>query len=87
MSDPEMYRIWSIEHGAWWAPNNKGYTTRASAAGLYTREDAEAICAGANTHELDDVMVPAFCAVNDNLPSTLKRRTNTNTNTNSRDQS
>ena len=85
MSDPEMYRIWSVEHGAWWAPNRRGYVIRASAAGLYTREDAAEICAGSNTHELDDIMVPAFCAVNDNLPSTLKRRTN-NTNTNNKDR-
>lgn len=68
MNPPEMYRIWSIEHRGWWKPGRQGYTPRASAAGLYTQAEAEEICRGANTHELDEVMVPAFCPVHDKLP-------------------
>lgn len=36
--------IWSNEHGAWWAPNSRGYTTLLEAAGRYTKEQADVIC-------------------------------------------
>jgi hypothetical protein len=41
--------IWSIEHGAWWAPNSLGYTKSRKNAGLYSWDDALAIVRGANT--------------------------------------
>lgn len=37
------YKIWSNQHSAWWGPNKSGYTTLYEAAGLYTKEEAEAI--------------------------------------------
>lgn len=40
--------IWSIEHGAWWRPESKGYTTHLSGAGVYSYKKALDIVAGAN---------------------------------------
>lgn len=66
--EPELYRLWSIEHRAWWNRAHKGYVTDATAAGLYTRAEAVAICREANTHSCDEVMVPAFCTIHPTLP-------------------
>lgn len=44
------YRIWSIEHNAWWGPNECGYTPKKADAGLYEPERAHQIAAGANRH-------------------------------------
>lgn len=44
----QKWVIWSNEHDAWWAPNNRGYTTLFERAGLYTYDQAVHICAGAN---------------------------------------
>ena len=46
MSD--LVKIWSFEHDAWWRPNSCGYTTAETEAGLYPRDQAEKIVAGAN---------------------------------------
>jgi len=35
--------IWSIEHQAWWAPAQRGYVAHVADAGLYARDQAEAI--------------------------------------------
>jgi hypothetical protein len=40
--------IWSIEHTAWWAPAERGYTKDRTEAGCYTYEQALAILRGAN---------------------------------------
>ena len=40
--------IWSEEHGAWWRPGGRGYTTRITEAGRYSKGEAEHICANAN---------------------------------------
>ena len=37
--------VWSNEHSAWWRANSCGYVTEILGAGLYTLEEAEAICA------------------------------------------
>lgn len=42
------YLIWSEEHGAWWRPNNHGYTQSMKQAGRYTYEQARAISHSAN---------------------------------------
>ena len=34
------YVIWSFEHQAWWAPEERGYVTDLALAGRYTAEDA-----------------------------------------------
>ena len=46
MADEEKYLIWSHEHGAWWRPNNCGYTVHVIAAGRYSRGEALATCSG-----------------------------------------
>jgi len=45
--------IWSIEHGAWWRPRERGYTLHREEAGEYTFEDAVHIVQGANIGEKD----------------------------------
>lgn len=43
----DQYLIWSHEHGAWWGPDNCGYTHVLSRAGRYSKEDAFDTCANA----------------------------------------
>ncbi len=45
--------IWSIEHGAWWAPDRRGYVKDKSRAGKYFYKDALEIVKGANINNLD----------------------------------
>ncbi len=40
-----QYLVWSHEHGAWWRPESRGYTTEFDAAGRYPRCEAIKICA------------------------------------------
>jgi hypothetical protein len=40
----EIYLIWSHEHGRWWMPGERGYTTSPALAGRYNRENAIRIC-------------------------------------------
>lgn len=42
------YYIWSIEHGAWWMPDSKGYTKSQITAGRYSFDAAVEIVSGAN---------------------------------------
>lgn len=37
--------VWSGEHQQWWGPDSRGYTSHLMHAGVYTREQAEAIAA------------------------------------------
>ncbi len=56
--------IWSIEHNAWWKPNENGYTNVKEGAGRYTYEDALRITKDANKHPMafrdvpNEAMVP-----------------------------
>jgi hypothetical protein len=43
-----MFKIWSIEHNAWWKPAERGYTKFRKKAGIYTFEKALEIVRGAN---------------------------------------
>lgn len=43
-----LWLIWSMEHGAWWAPNKNGYTDNVNKAGRYTLHAAIEIIKGAN---------------------------------------
>lgn len=43
-SEPVL--IWSGEHSAYWRAGSSGYTIRLTAAGIYTRAQAEQIAAG-----------------------------------------
>jgi hypothetical protein len=40
------YFVWSMEHNAWWRPNHCGYTADLYQAGLYTKDEADAIVNG-----------------------------------------
>jgi hypothetical protein len=44
MSD--LYLIWSIEHQAWWGPDQAGYVHQLSRAGRYNRVEMLDICVG-----------------------------------------
>ena len=37
------YLIWSNQHGQWWRPAKRGYTSIIDEAGRYSRAEAEAI--------------------------------------------
>jgi hypothetical protein len=39
-ADEPLYVVWSNEQSAWWGAGGRGYTTRISEAGRYTREGA-----------------------------------------------
>lgn len=45
--EPGKWLVWSNEHRAWWRAKSQGYTVHRTAAGLYTRDEAIAICRGA----------------------------------------
>jgi len=54
----EGYRIWSVEHQAWWGPNNKGYVSAWGSAGLYSDSESKEICIAANYKVLEEFRVP-----------------------------
>jgi hypothetical protein len=61
---PELYLVWSNEHGRWWRANHQGYTSIIALAGRYRRKEAMEICDGANFaipkgREPNEVMVLA----------------------------
>lgn len=43
-----LFLIWSEEHGAWWRPHRRGYTTKISEAGIYDATAAAQIVKDAN---------------------------------------
>lgn len=46
---PEQeYRIWSIEHEAWWTQDSTNYAGLRAEAGVFSLEEALAICLEAN---------------------------------------
>ncbi len=57
------FLIWSIEHGAWWRPNEAGYTLSRRDAGQYDFNKAVEICRGANRFTKNtphEAMIPAI---------------------------
>ena len=44
------YRIWSIEHNAWWKENEQGYTKDKKSAGIYDLLASIGICIEANQY-------------------------------------
>jgi hypothetical protein len=55
----ELYRIWSVEHQAWWGANSRGYVTAFKNAGLYTDAESKGICVDANKAYLEEFRVPS----------------------------
>lgn len=55
-----LYLIWSMEHGAWWAPGRMGYSETVVGAGRYTRDEARAIVEDANVFstQCHEAMIP-----------------------------
>jgi hypothetical protein len=49
MNSP-LYLIWSEEHGAWWSPDQNGYTRSIREAGRYSLEQAIDIVQRANAY-------------------------------------
>jgi hypothetical protein len=58
MAEHPDYVIWSIEHGAWWAPDAMGYVWTLKGAGRYTRAEAEQIVRSANIVSFNECMIP-----------------------------
>ncbi len=64
----QMFYIWSWEHNAWWALNERGYVEKKENAGIYSFDRATKICIGANytfNHGIgkimpNEAMVPIF---------------------------
>lgn len=60
--DPyDLFLIWSIEHDAWWAPGEHGYTREIAAAGIYPRARAAEIVHNANIVRFHECMIPLAC--------------------------
>ncbi len=58
--DEGVWLIWSEEHGAWWGPAERGYTTSISKAGRYAKARADQIVASANYGgHLNEIALPA----------------------------
>jgi len=55
------YLIWSIEHGAWWGPNHRGYTQDVRQAGRYSFEVAQDIVNDANVVAVNECWIPEVC--------------------------
>lgn len=56
-----QFYIWSLEHDAWWGPNQSGYVQDKSNAGIYTEQVALEIVIGANKYlpnRPNEAMVP-----------------------------
>lgn len=59
----EKWVIWSIEHGAWWGPNHRGYVYVYDQAGEYTYDEALKIVQGANrviTNDPHEAMIKKY---------------------------
>lgn len=55
------YLIWSIEHGAWWGPNRRGYTQDVRQDVRYSFEVAQDIVADANVVGVNECWIPEIC--------------------------
>lgn len=53
------YLIWSLEHAAWWAKGEYGYTLNVREAGLYDEAAAKRIVEQANIDGLNEIALDA----------------------------
>ena len=65
MNNTMKYKIWSIEHTAWWAPGASGYVRKWKDAGIFEQDRAFLIVKGANralgmslSDKPDEALVP-----------------------------
>lgn len=56
-----LYLIWSIEHSAWWAADQCGYTRELHQAGYYGEADSREIVARANRRTVNECRIPVAC--------------------------
>ena len=68
MTDEPRYLIWSIEHTAWWRPDEWGYTTVLSAAGWYSLARGSEIVLKARGNEC---LIPEWAVTRGQLLGTL----------------
>jgi hypothetical protein len=59
--------IWSIEHNAWWRPDECGYCEKVTDAGRYSRARATAIVRQANIVACHECMIPVTAVTLDPL--------------------
>jgi hypothetical protein len=59
-----MFLIWSIEHDAWWAPAERGYTQRIADAGMYTDDESAKILERANYVAVNEARLPIQATLN-----------------------
>lgn len=57
----DLFLIWSLEHTAWWAPDECGYTRVLAAAGRYRHGDALRIVERANLVLVHECAIPVAC--------------------------
>lgn len=63
MTDDRTFLIWSIEHDAWWAPGNRGYTRELEQAGQYSEREAREIVKRANIVAFHECAIPVECVL------------------------
>ncbi len=79
-ADPVPYVIRVPELGVWWRPRSSGYTHDLLAAGVYSKDVAEQICAGLHgssvvmRRTLNDINSDAMVAAIPNLIEIIRDR-------------
>jgi hypothetical protein len=56
-----LFLIWSLEHDAWWAAGEIGYTRRLREAGRYPEARARKILKRANRRVVNECVIPVAC--------------------------
>lgn len=56
-----LFRIWSIEHDAWWRAGWNGYTRALGEAGVYAEREAREVLARANAVRVNEALIPMEC--------------------------
>lgn len=56
-----LFRIWSIEHDAWWRASWLGYTRELEEAGVYSEAETREVLARANAVRINEAAIPLDC--------------------------